>query len=56
MDDKIKFEEFAIGKPTPEDDKKIQDTTIWWARELIKAQEIAIREKIFANTVIINEN
>ena len=56
MDDKIKFEEFGIGKPTPEDDKKIQDATIWWAEELIKAQEIAIREKIFANIVIINEN
>ena len=56
MNDKVKFEEFEISKPTPEDDKKIQDATIWWAKELMKAQEIAIREKIFANTVIINEN
>lgn len=55
MGDNVKFEEFVIGsEPSADDRSKYSIAAI--CAEIEKAKEIAIKEKVFANTIVINEN
>lgn len=53
MNDEVKFEEFVLGDGDG-DESKYSIAAI--CAEIEKAKEIAIKEKVFANTILINEN
>lgn len=53
MNDEVKFEEFVLGDGD-RDESKYSIAAI--CAEIAKAKEIAIKEKVFANTIFINEN
>lgn len=58
--DKIEFREFVPGKPSTEKitgtENEMINEMLKWIKEIENAKEIAIKEKVFANVVVINEN